>query len=107
MRLGFEHKPTPKEFEMNEVVNGSANVHADQGWPNADEMQVKAVLVADVGFEFTTLPSRVTGANVLPGEGWTHTGALATQNGHSYAVWHNHTAQALIDQQVMTAAYVL
>jgi hypothetical protein len=49
----------------------------------------------------------VTGANVLPGEGWTHTGALAIQNGHTYAVWHNHTAQALIDQQMVTAAYVL
>ena len=38
---------------------------------------------------------------------WTNTGTLATQNGHTYAVWHNSTAQALIDQQVMTAAYVL
>ena len=44
---------------------------------------------------------------MLAGEGWTNTGTLATPNGHSYAVWHNHTAQALIDPQVMTVACVL
>ena len=44
---------------------------------------------------------------LLAGDGWTNTGTVATQNGHTYAVWHNSTGQALIDQQVMTAAYVL
>jgi hypothetical protein len=44
---------------------------------------------------------------LLAGDGWTSTGTLATQNGHTYAVWHNHTAQALIDQKVMTVAFVL
>ena len=44
---------------------------------------------------------------MLAGDGWTNTGTLATQNGHTYAVWHNNTAQALIEQQVMTAAYVM
>jgi hypothetical protein len=94
--------------------------------------------VADVGFDFTTLPVLDLGADpaantlalqlsdllatpqqkvvvqgaandsvLLTGQGWTNTGTLATSNGHTYAVWHNHTAQALIDQQVMTAACVL
>ena len=79
-------------------------------WTTTDGTQL---LVADVGFEFTNLPNGVSGvnglsgANGLTGDGWTNTGTLATQNGHTYAVWHNSTAQALIDQQVMTAAYVL
>jgi hypothetical protein len=52
MRPGFEHKPTPKEFEMNEVVKGSANVYADLGMPNADEIQVKAILAAKIAQAF-------------------------------------------------------
>ena len=124
----------------------------EAGHTSATTTDGTQVLVADVGFEFTTLPSAVAGANVLSGalplidlsadpaankvalslsdllalpqqtlvvqgaandsvllagDGWTNTGTLATQNGHTYAVWHNNTAQALIEQQVMTAAYVL
>jgi hypothetical protein len=135
----------------------TAGVHeaGQTQWTTTDGTQL---LVADVGFEFTTLPNGVSGANgltggngsagalplidlsadpaanklalnlsdllatpqqklvaqgaandsvLLAGDGWTNTGTLATQNGHTYAVWHNSTAQALIDQQVMTAAYVL
>jgi hypothetical protein len=36
-----------------------------------------------------------------------HTQFAFAQYDTTSAVWHNHTAQALIDQQVMTAAYVL
>ena len=104
-------------------------------WTTTDGTQL---LVADVGFDFTTLPVLDMSADragnklalnlsdvlalpqqtlvvqgaandsvLLAGDGWTNTGTLATQNGHTYAVWHNSTAQALIDQQVMTAACVL
>ncbi len=52
MRPGFEHKPTPNEVEMNEVVKGSANVYADLGMPNADEIQVKAILAAKIAQAF-------------------------------------------------------
>ena len=134
-----------------------AGVH-EAGHTSATTTDGTQVLVADVGFEFTTLPSAVAGVNgpsganvlsgalplidlsadpaanklalnlsdvlalpqqtlviqgaanesvMLAGDGWTNTGTVATQNGHSYAVWHNNTAQALIDQQVMTAGYVL
>jgi hypothetical protein len=146
-----------------------AGVH-EAGHTTATATDGTQVLVADVGFEFSTLPSGATGVNglagvnglsgvnglaganglsaalplidlsadpaanklalnlsdvlalpqqtlvvqgaandsvLLAGEGWTNTGTLATQNGHSYAVWHNHTAQALIDQQMVTAACVL
>ena len=140
-----------------------AGVH-EAGHTTATATDGTQVLVADVGFEFTTLPSGATGANalsgvnglaganglsaalplidlsadpaanklalnlsdvlalpqqtlvvqgaandsvLLAGEGWTNTGTLATQNGHSYAVWHNHTAQALIDQQMVTAGVVM
>ena len=62
-----------------------AGVH-EAGHTSALAVDGTHVLVADVGFEFTT---------------------LATQNGHTYAVWHNNTAQALIDQQVMTAGVVV
>ena len=62
-----------------------AGVH-EAGHTSALTVDGTHVLVADVGFEFTT---------------------LATQNGHTYAVWHNSTAQALIDQQMMTAGCVL
>jgi hypothetical protein len=62
-----------------------AGVH-EAGHTSALTADGTQVLVADVGFEFTTLP---------------------TQNGHTYAVWHNNTAQALIDQQMMTAGCVL
>ena len=62
-----------------------AGVH-EAGHTSATTTNGTQVLVADVGFEFTTLP---------------------TQNGHTYAVWHNNTAQALIDQQMMTAGCVL
>ena len=37
---------------MNEVVKGSANVYADLGMPNADEMQVKAILAAKIAQAF-------------------------------------------------------
>jgi hypothetical protein len=128
-----------------------AGVH-EAGHTTATATDGTQVLVADVGFEFSTLPSGATGVNalsgalplidlsadpaanklalklsdvlalpqqtlivqgaandsvMLAGEGWTNTGTLATQNGHTYAVWQNHTAQALIDQQMMTAACVL
>ena len=36
-----------------------------------------------------------------------HEAGRSAQNGNTYAVWHNHTAQALIDQQMMTAGCVL
>ena len=76
-----------------------AGVH-EAGHTSATTTDGTQVLVADVGFEFTTLPSAVSGGSGL-------TSTLATQNGHTYAVWHNNTAQALIDQQMMTAACVL
>jgi predicted XRE-type DNA-binding protein len=38
-----------KEFEMNEVIKGSANVYEDLGLPNAAEMQIKASLAAKIG----------------------------------------------------------
>ncbi len=124
-----------------------AGVH-EAGHTTATATDGTQVLVADVGFEFSTLPvglnlsgliakldlSADPAANtlnlklsdvlalpqqtlvvqgaandsvLLAGEGWTNTGTLATQNGHSYAVWHNHTAQALIDQQMMTMGVVM
>jgi hypothetical protein len=114
-----------------------AGVH-EAGHTSALAVDGTHVLVADVGFEFSTLPVLdmradlaantlklnlsdvlalpqqtllVQGAAndsvMLSGDGWTNTGTLATPNGHSYAVWHNNTAQALIDQQVMTAGVVV
>jgi hypothetical protein len=34
------------------------------------------------------------------------TSEIATAFGHTCAIWHNHTAQALIDQQMMMAGVV-
>ncbi|WP_367184885.1 calcium-binding protein, partial [Limnohabitans sp. Rim8] len=93
------------------------------------------VLVADVGFDFSTLPVLdmhadsaansltlslsdvlalphqtlvVQGAAndsvMLSGEGWVNTGTLAAQNGHTYAVWHNHTALQL--REIQALAYI-
>jgi hypothetical protein len=104
-------------------------------WTTTDGAQL---LVADVGFDFSTLPvldmSADPAANtlalqlsdllaspqqklvvqgaandsvLLAGEGWTNTGTLATQNGHTYAVWHNSTGQALIDQHLVAAGGVM
>lgn len=39
----------PKEAEMIEVEQGSANVYDDLGLPDAAEMQVKATLAAKIG----------------------------------------------------------
>jgi predicted XRE-type DNA-binding protein len=39
----------PKEPEMIEVENGSANVYDDLGLPDAAQMQVKATLAAKIG----------------------------------------------------------
>ena len=38
-----------KEFEMNEIEMGSANVYEDLGRPDAAEMQVKATLATKIG----------------------------------------------------------
>ena len=44
---------------------------------------------------------------MLTGQGWTNTGTAVAPDGHACVAWHNGSVQALIDQQVMTAGYVI
>ena len=39
----------PKEPEMIEIERGAANVYEDLGLPDAAEMEVKAILAAEIG----------------------------------------------------------
>jgi hypothetical protein len=58
------------------------------------------LLVADVGFEFSSLP-----IVAAPVAGQTSAGAEATPNAHSAPAWQDNAAQAWIDQQVMFSAH--
>jgi hypothetical protein len=63
--------------------NPEAGVH-EAGQTSALTVDGKSVLVADVGFDFTTLPSEVAAA-----------------------AWQDSAAQAWIDQQVMPSGHVV
>jgi hypothetical protein len=75
--------------------------------PAANTLNLKLSDVLALPQQTLVVQGAANDSVLLAGEGWTNTGTLATQNGHSYAVWHNNTAQALIDQQMVTAGVVM
>ena len=101
--VGFDFSTLPVGLNLSGLI-AKLDLSAD---PAANALNLKLSDVLALPQQTLVVQGAANDSLMLAGEGWMNTGTLATQNGHSYAVWHNHIAQALIDQQVMTAAYVL
>jgi hypothetical protein len=101
--VGFEFSTLPVSLNLSGLI-AKLDLSAD---PAANALNLKLSDVLALPQQTLVVQGAANDSVLLAGGGWTNTGTLATQNGHSYAVWHNNTAQALIDQQMMTAGVVM
>jgi hypothetical protein len=101
--VGFDFSTLPVSLNLSGLI-AKLDLSAD---PAANALNLKLSDVLALPQQTLVVQGAANDSVLLAGEGWTNTGTLATQNGHSYAVWHNNTAQALIDQQMVTAGVVM
>ena len=101
--VGFDFSTLPVGLNLSGLI-AKLDLSAD---PAANSLNLKLSDVLALPQQTLVVQGAANDSVMLAGDGWTNTGTLAAQNGHSYAVWHNHTAQALIDQQMMTTGVVI
>lgn len=101
--VGFDFSTLPESLNLSGLI-AKLDLSAD---PAANTLNLKLSDVLALPQQTLVVQGAANDSVLLAGEGWTNTGTLAAQNGHSYAVWHNGSAQALIDQQMMKAGVVI